>query len=228
MEKREQTIREVVGENVRRIREEAGARQDDVAAAARAVGLTWTRSKIAALERGEKALDLAEAVLLAEAMSMIADRPVGVGTDLLAGDGAVRLSSERVFFRHTLRRFFGDEPIELQASDVPGGVELVARVPELLKEMAARIGPADSEKYWQIVRRAGETEERAGRTLGLDKHTVTEMAAGLWGRTLAEERDARVGDVPLASRAAKRGRVTRQLLDELRTQRYGGFGHGER
>jgi hypothetical protein len=48
---------------------------------------------------------------------------------------------------------------------------------------------------------------------------VAYLAVGLWGRTLGEERDRRVGDdVPLASRSAKRGRVTRQLVDELRVR----------
>ena len=58
MESHGRSFRQAVGENARRIREEGDARQDDVAVQARALGLSWTRSKLAALERGDKAIDL--------------------------------------------------------------------------------------------------------------------------------------------------------------------------
>jgi len=204
MGNQERTIREVVGENVRRIREAAGARQDDVSTAARGVGLSWSRSKIAALERGDKALDLAEIVLLAEALGMIAGQPVSIAADLLAGNGAVRLSPVTRIPREALRRSLS-EPVELFV--IPGDAER-KRGPLGIFPDAARA---------QTM--AGEAEERAGRTLGLSKIEVAYLAVDLWGRTLGEERDGRVGDdVPLSSRAAKRGRVTRQLVQELRAR----------
>jgi len=223
MENRQQTIREVVGENVRRIREAAGARQDDVATAARVLGLRWTRSKIAALERGEKSLDLAEVVLLAEAMGEIAGQPVGVA-DLLAGDGAVRLSQSLVIHREALRRFLGGDSVRVLLTDIPGGADAMARaiprVPERIQRMKLLAGPdmrAEDLRHAATV--AGEAEERVGRTLGVSKMDVAYLAVGLWGRTLAEERDRRVGDdVPLASRSAKRGRVTRRLVEDLRVR----------
>ena len=220
MENQEQTIREVVGENVRRIRDEAGARQDDVAAAARGVGLSWTRSKITALESGEKALDLAEAVLLAEAMGEVVGHPVGVA-DLLAGDGAVRLSRVRVLHRKALRRFLDGDPVKMLVRDIPGGR---ARARNALGQALAGMKRAgvmagaeiSVDLMMHAEKHAGEAEERAGRTLGVSKMDVAYLAVGLWGRTLVEERDRRVGDdVPPASRAAKRGRVTRQLVEDL-------------
>ena len=67
--------------------------------------------------------------------------------------------------------------------------------------------------------RAGEVEERAGRTLGLSKREVALLSWGLWGRTLAEERDFRVGNEgSAATRSARRGQTTRRLIEELRTQ----------
>jgi transcriptional regulator with XRE-family HTH domain len=223
MENREQTIREVVGENVRRIRDEAGARQDDVAAAARGVGLSWTRSKITALERGEKALDLAEAVLLAEAMGEVAGHPVGVA-DLLAGDGAVRLSRITVLHRKALRRFLDGDPVKFLVRDIPGGRERMreawAKIPATFKRMELLgAGDAKVETLRHAETVVGEVEERAGRTLGLSKMEVVWLSVGLWDRTLSEERDRRVGDdVPLSSRSAKRGRVTRQLVEDLRVR----------
>ncbi len=223
MDNGEQTIREVVGENVRRIREAAGARQDDVAAVARGEGLRWTRSKIAALERGEKALDLAEAVLLAQAMGKVASGPVAVA-DLLAGDGAVRLSSAVVVHRESLRRFLGGDPVRVLVRDVPGGPQRIraamTRLPAASRRAAAMAGEETSVALMvHAEERAGEAEQRVGRTLGVTKMEVAWLSVGLWGRTLAEERDRRVGDeVPVASRSAKRGRATRQLVEELRTR----------
>ena len=223
MEQREQTIREVVGENVRRIREAAGARQDDVAAAAKGVGLNWSRSKVAALERGDKAVDLAEAVLLAEALCELTDQPVSV-TDLVAGEGPVRLSARTVLHREALRRFLGGAPVEVKVSDIPGGTELMrtllTEMPATVRHLSQLAGPdADLEALEHAEDVAGEAEERVGRVLGLTKAEVTWLSVGLWDRTLGEERDARVGDdLPAASRSAKRGRVTRELVKELRAR----------
>lgn len=70
-----------------------------------------------------------------------------------------------------------------------------------------------------VEARAGEVEERAGRTLGLSKGEVALLSWGLWGGTLAEERDFRVGNEgSAATRSARRGQTTRRLIEELRTQ----------
>ena len=194
-----------------------------MAAAARGVGLSWTRSKIAALERGEKALDLAEAVLLAEAMGKVSGRPVGVA-DLLAGHGAVRLSREQALHRKALRRFLGGDPVQVRARDIPGGsaraVAALAKLPAAMERAGTMAGEETSVDLMRHAEQhAGDAEGRAGRTLGVSKMDVAYLAVGLWGRTLGEERDRRVGDDgPPASRSAKRGRVTRQLVEELRVR----------
>src|SRR4051794_18409181 len=58
------TLRQWIGQAVRRLRDEHGRRQDDVAVAARSVGLAWTRGKVAELERGGKAIPAEELLLL--------------------------------------------------------------------------------------------------------------------------------------------------------------------
>jgi transcriptional regulator with XRE-family HTH domain len=63
-----------------------------------------------------------------------------------------------------------------------------------------------------------EATVKAARRLGADPVEVDAKARQLWGRSLTAERDARVG---VASRSrvdqARRGHVTRQLIDELRS-----------
>ncbi len=216
------TVRSVVGENVRRWREEAGASQDDLATKARAVGLRWTRSKVAALERGEKSIGVEDLVLLAEAIGGSGE-PATVA-DLLAGEGSVRLSDQRVLYRESLRRFLSGAPVSVLVKDVPGGIErrreAMKSAPAMFDRMVQLAGPeTEGHLAEHAEKHAGEAEERAGRALGLNKIEVAYLSVGLWGCTLAEERDRRVGgDVPAASRSARRGRETRKLINELRVR----------
>lgn len=217
-------IRQVVGANVRNIREAAGARQDDVATAARREGLRWTRSKVAALERGDKSIDLAEAVLLAQALGGVTGADVGLA-DLLQGDGPVRLSPEVVVHRAALRRFLRGDPVSIRVGDVPGGPENAAHTVSQAVAQLDRLSKLDrsgvirASELRRALHASGEAEERAGRALGLSKAELAALSLGLWGRTLAEERDLRVGvDNPGSGRSARRGRATRQLMAELRTQ----------
>lgn len=217
-----QSVRKVVGENARKLRESVGASQDDVAAAARAAGLRWSRSRVAALERGEKSIDVAELVLLAHALGRVTGEPARVA-DLLDGEGAVELSPTVTVHRSSLARYLGGEPVQIRAGDVPG------EKAHLLDAVAAsRPGHG---RTWRLAgpeatlgqiedaeQGAGEAEERAGRTLGVSRADVAHLSAGLWGRAMTAERDHRVGDAPAASRAQLRGRVTRQLVTELRAQ----------
>ncbi|MEB4208754.1 hypothetical protein [Mycobacterium sp. 94-17] len=70
-----------------------------------------------------------------------------------------------------------------------------------------------------VHRRSGEAERRMAKALGVEPFVVEYAAAYLWGRTVSDERDARVaGDAS----PQKRGRVTRQLQAELRAVLDGG------
>lgn len=214
------SFRQAVGENARRIREEGDARQDDVAAQARALGLSWTRSKLAALERGDKAIDLPEMVLLAAALSQATDAPVRL-SDLLEGDDWVQLSGKTPLTRAALRRFLVGETVVFEAGDVPRLP--IDRLRDGLQALTDREAAFAPDLTWVdgvlVEARAGEVEQRAGRTLGLSKREVALLSWGLWGRTLAEERDFRVGDEgSAATRSARRGQTTRRLIEELRTQ----------
>lgn len=62
-----------------------------------------------------------------------------------------------------------------------------------------------------------EAAAKAARRLGCSPGHVDSMARRLWGRSLTEEREARMGSAP-RSRAdqARRGHVTRMLIEQLR------------
>jgi len=220
VESHQRSFRQVVGENARRIREEGGARQDDVAFQTRRLGLSWTRSKLAALERGDKAIDLPEMVLLAAALSFATDAPVRL-SDLLEGNDWVQISRETPLTRAALRRFLNGDPVEFKPGDVPRLP--IDRLRDELLALTDREAAFAPGLTWQeaagVETRSCEVEQRAGRTLGLSKREVVLLSWGLWGRTLAEERDFRVGDEgSAATRSARRGQTTRHLIEELRTQ----------
>ena len=61
----------------------------------------------------------------------------------------------------------------------------------------------------------GNAELRAGQRFGVDASWVALASIRLWGRSLSDERDRRVGAAPEGDRRAFRGHVTRQLTDEL-------------
>jgi len=183
----------MVGANMRRVREAAGRRQEDVAAAAREWGIRWTRSTVAEAEAGTKPLNAAELLLLSRILQAAGCDAPGLAALLDDGGRWVRV----------------------------GGV---LHEPGLLaKGLSARPGPARPRGTGDVVERIRhrDAEQVAARRLGW---TPLELAVGaleLWGRGLAEERDARVaaaapGEVSAATLRALRGRVSRHLYGELR------------
>jgi transcriptional regulator with XRE-family HTH domain len=186
------TLDQVVGHNLRRLHEAAEMTQDEVARRARGAGLPWSRSTVAALEAGTKTIDVAELVGLAIAVAPL--------TELLAGNGPVRLGALAIDLG-TVRKVLAGKSDLLSQEDA-----------DYLMQGARRVAAA-----WAVH---GEAEQKAARKLHMDALDLATAAQRRWGRSLTEERDARVKDSAPAdlsprSRQALRGRVTRQLLEEL-------------
>jgi transcriptional regulator with XRE-family HTH domain len=185
-----------VGLGIAALRDRHGARQEDVAAAARELGLPWTQPVIAALETGRRRLDAEELVLLPLVLARCLGRPVSLSEVLPAAAvsaGGVDLDPAAV------RGLLGGSP-----GDPEGAAALVLRA-ELEQALDAQ----------------EEALRRAARRLGVSPDALTTAAFGKWGHGLIPERDIRVETQapPDASRRtlqAIRGHVTRELLDELR------------
>ncbi len=214
-------VADVVARNVRRLR--GGRSQDEVARFVRVYGLPWSRSVIASIEAGTRSLDLAEAVLLAAALG------VGVG-GLLAGDveEVVRLTGTVTQHLVEFRYALGHDSLSRDLLDagpaVSGNWGLHLDPPE--GDRVGRLAPQhvggeipDEVVTAQILAMGQVAERRAAAKLGVTPRVATAAAFGLWGRSLTEERDRRTtersGDAPAGSRQALRGRVTRELLEEL-------------
>jgi hypothetical protein len=168
-------------------------RQEDAATRARAVGLSsWIRGTIAQAEVGARRLTFEEVLLLAMAYDTTpAALVVGADSDL------VELAPRAVVPAGTLR--------------------------ELLSGRVAAHSPTPRSKTPSRMDRAvdsiGDAERHAARRLGATAVQINEAAARRWGRSLADERDARVAeratDPSPRQLQALRGHVTRVLLGEL-------------
>lgn len=203
-------IREVIGEQVRRLREEAGLRQDDLSRAARLYGLTWDRARIGDLERGEKALDAEELALVPVFLGVALGRPVTL-KDLVPVDVLIQLSPTTTGT--------GEAVLAVYAAELVGGF-VTAEGGELVPGVAATVVAMNDNGRAVVGIAPDDAEVKAARKLGVPPIRVAETALRLWGCSLSERRDRMVaeradaGSDPDRLRAI-RGRVTRVLVNEM-------------
>ena len=196
-----QTLDQIVGANLRRLRDRDGITQDQVARLLRHKGMPWTQPVVAALEAGTKTLDVMELY----ALTLVAPLE-----ELLAGSRSVRFGTTEVpldVVRATfIKRSHG---------------ERTARPGALSPKNAAEL-PTFFDAVWA----GNDAERKAARRLGVDPVEVVNAAYELWGQSLTEKRDAVVEatappDISPRTRQAFRGRVTRTLLNDIRQALHG-------
>lgn len=219
------TLPRLVGDNLRRVREDNGEEShDETARQVQDYGLPWTRKVVAAVEAGERSVDLVELLLL----SLVYEKDLAwwvtsgggqVSPHLIVElNDAVRVPQEVLHSAlagdswHTWRDFHRwDTPSRRRLAESSSLEEWIVSgptVPSVLDDPVA-------------VAATGVAEQKAARTLGMDAHELSELAHLCWGQSLTMERDARVADelpkdAPRRTRQAIRGHVTRELLAELK------------
>lgn len=188
----------LLGRRLRERRLELGLRQDDVARrCAYRYGLPLTRSVIDAIERGTRDLTIPEVAVILAVLGMSLE-------DALGGGGVVALS----------------DVVAVRADKLVD--QLVGR--RATWAFATR-SPQTGRLTWRTslsgyVHEVGDAEQKIGRRLDVTPEVVAEAAHKLWGRSLTDERDRRVGeqaseDATPRTLRALRGHVTRALLAEL-------------
>jgi transcriptional regulator with XRE-family HTH domain len=188
-----------VGERLAAFRRASGDRQDDIVEAARWNGIPWTKSVLTNIEAGRREVSLGECLVL----PLIYGRSLA---DLLCPDDTpTQLIPGVAVRRPTLEKLLGDEVISSNY------------VKTALQKGRLIINP-------QPVP-VTELHRRVARHLSMNPQDVAAIAAELYGRPLLAERDARVAEL-LATEGEEdvrsdrmrglRGRVTRQLIEELR------------
>ncbi|MGH2788909.1 MAG: helix-turn-helix domain-containing protein [Actinomycetota bacterium] len=225
-------LQSVIAHNLRRLRDERGDSQAHFAA--RILGLDWTQSTVAQIERGYRPVNVDELLLL----PLLLECELW---ELLDHDGPwIRVGKHGRVEPKALKSIVtGKRPkpspsareVAERFSRESAEHELKQRAGPLLRRVAAVIVDKASHPDNAIDRAAPhytahhqsrrEPEGNAARALGLDPLEVVELSYRLWGQGLTEERDeiaaaqAQRRDVDPARRL---GWVTRELIDQLETE----------
>lgn len=182
------TVGQVIGENLKRIREERKLTQHEAARLCAAAGLSWTRTRIAVIERGDReTVDVGTLLLLAAAFD------VSVSA-LFSGAGHVKLS-----------------PLNRQTR---AGVQQMLSTTATWRDLSN----ADKPETMRFTVDAVEADVALADRLDVSTRRVVEAAVRLWGQSLTEERDRRVaalGDLDPGERQAHRGHITRELGQQV-------------
>lgn len=205
----QETVGEVVGENLQRLREQARLTQHEAARLLYRRGAPWHRSKIAAIEAGERPnVSIADVLLLAHTFNVDL-------AELFEGDGEVKLSQFVTLSRPLIRDIIrGLARLEGSKDWDPE-----TRHDELFGLARIRTD-GEGRKFG-----AREADRTLAKRLDVPPRAITEIAHELWGKTLTDERDERVaqlGELAWNERPAHRGHITRdlsnQIEDELRAR----------
>jgi transcriptional regulator with XRE-family HTH domain len=211
---REMTVEQAVGQRVRELRIERGWTQIQLAQAVTVAGLTdWRRGTVTSLEAGHRQITWAESFLLAHVFGVPAADlfpvPPGPGDETKPGAWALRLGP-RAVMRPDVARWHltgGSDGLEDHTARFPQGI--LATAPE---------------GYGDFLMERDDANRKAAEALHIDVDDLMTLSVARWaGMTLPRERDRRLANVPgadqlpLLSRRAHRGHITRTLLAELRT-----------
>jgi transcriptional regulator with XRE-family HTH domain len=167
--------------------------------------------------RGERGLTQEEAAVALQAVGLpwtrahVASLESGRREDLTLGELLLLCAA----FRAPLLRWFKeDEPGMIRLGDGAAAAGVDIRAVLTGQNPADLLGPVLTQEPLH-----SDVEMHAARRLGVAPAEVRTMARRLWGRTLIEEREARLDQE--ASHAAgpakgRRGHITRALLREIR------------
>ena len=195
----------VVGERIRARRERRGWLQERLAQEMAAGGMAWQRGTVAAVEGGHRKVSALELVTVAGVFG----RPLG-DFFLDDGGGGIPIRGE-VWNPYDVIVEFGDA--------VPVRRPLGTIVESIRDGLGATEGITGGPR---LSGAAGvEADVKAARALGIEVAELQALAAQTWGRSLEREREARVDVEGVSARTvqARRGHVTRRLVEELRAAR---------
>lgn len=221
------TLRDLVAENLHRLRNVTAAEPEDVARAARQFGLEWTASWYAAVERGQKPLSAEHLLALPPVLTSAFAYRVSL-SDLLLGDGSMHLGQPidgTTLSLHYLRELVTaapfrrsfldfDEEAAIPADEAPAALAAAEKMREIVR---ANLGDVDVRALARAEAGAGDMEAKLAKKLGVTEIVVIAAAASLWGRSMTEEQEVQLnpeeGDPPSA--AVVRRRLTTGVKQKL-------------
>lgn len=218
------TVAQVVGQNMRRLRESQAKVLHDVASAARDLGLTWDASAVSRIETARRDLTLEEFLALPMVMTLALNDPVTLG-DLLEVDAEQAIWLKNFGREITIVELllslaepfilFGDHKIRLEGGTpsevVRDGLDREKRAVQVARE------PAEERGNYREMQALAES-------LGVRVTELMDACSALWGENAmrpSDERERRLleSGADLSNPATVRtlrGHLTRQLMTELR------------
>jgi transcriptional regulator with XRE-family HTH domain len=211
-------LRALLARNLRRLRQDAGVELEDVRRAASGTGLEWTTSWLSSVERGTRGPSAEQLLALPVVLTTALGFRVTLA-DLLAGEAPVLLGPETDARASVPAKYLRDvvtgepvrRPFVAPAPEALPELGGAARAAEKMREIRrAGLGDVDVRALGRAEAGAGDAEHKLAKKLSVAPIRVIAAAASLWGRSLTEERDARLADG--GSSAAQ---VMKKLTGEL-------------
>lgn len=211
------SLPKVIGGNARRLRREAGATLEQMAAALEDYGVNWSTGRVGDLESGRVAASIPTVVAVSLALSALVRRPVAM-VELFEHAAPVRINDQLTLREGGLHAVFVGEQLtwKMVSAERSNATTLFASARDefgRMKRFAERYGEVNLDLI-QRAERVGLAEKRAAEDLGVKAGTIAHAAAYMWRRTFTEERDHRAGRDATPQRL---GQVTRQMKSELRS-----------
>jgi len=201
-------IHTLLAQQIRKIRERRGLRQDDLARLSWDFGLDWQQDTVASIESGRRKISLEEFLLLPAILEAKKE-------ELFPGDCEILLTPKITIDERYWTEFFYGYPILSSQQKQAHAEEAKAAAQPLELERHISFTDEAMESYSgspvYVVpdsshlrlddggRGAGrgdaplrDAEIKAARKLGVEGHVIVETAQKLWNRSLPDERDARL------------------------------------
>jgi len=184
-------------------------------------GARWRANEILKIEQGERRLTIDALAILANALTVLRGKPVGLA-DLLQSDEPLDLAgSGRAANGETLLNVLlakkgasldrvKPEPLAAVISISHFGKRSDGTAPPL--DFKLPTDPQEREEL-RLALTQSESELRIARSMGLDPYVFAACCLWMWGLFFSHERNRRAGK---DANAQKRGNITRIMKDELR------------
>ncbi len=216
------TVRELIANNLSRLRNEARVPIERIVHSAAAMGLGWSPAWLLSIEQGQKALTSEQLLAMPIVHSAALARRVTLA-DLLTGEQSVMLhtSTESSVSGSYLREVVTGSPVRRNAGEVPHDATAMlmasnaAAVEKMRAVRAANLSDVDVRTLGRAEAGSGSSEAKLARRLGVAEIIVVAAAASLWGRSLSDERDAQLRDDPTLSATAVNRRLTAEVSKRI-------------
>lgn len=199
---------------------ERGLLQEDIATAARWVGLKWSSTTVTQVESQSRQLGLEEFLVLPLVLRCSLSDLLSTNSpsQLIAFGFGTTLESE------TVAQLISAEGPQLNEGVVPMLPGLEVNLDPKIKRAVHQGGLEPTLLSYLKVREGARSEaaRKAAQTLKISAVDLTAYSLRLWGRSLTEERDTRAQEQASTGKEirAVRGHITRALLQDLQDEDY--------